>query len=115
MKVLLVGLAGALASLMANRSIAVFNDAVRPLTPEFVEGRMKRREFFLTTFGLSFGLVIGFGIPFSLTSPIILVHSLFLGTDILGAALDRKSTRLNSSHVASSYAVFCLKKKIKGE
>src|SRR5690625_5933519 len=28
-------------------------------------------------------------------------------------ALDRKSTRLNSSHVAISYAVFCLKKKIK--
>src|SRR5207253_10284649 len=26
---------------------------------------------------------------------------------------DRKSTRLNSSHVAISYAVFCLKKKIK--
>src|SRR5690625_6126046 len=25
--------------------------------------------------------------------------------------LDRKSTRLNSSHVANSYAVFCLKKK----
>src|SRR5690625_6486492 len=27
------------------------------------------------------------------------------------ANLDRKSTRLNSSHVAISYAVFCLKKK----
>src|SRR5207253_4067240 len=27
------------------------------------------------------------------------------------ASLDRKSTRLNSSHVAISYAVFCLKKK----
>src|SRR5207302_10610949 len=26
-------------------------------------------------------------------------------------ALDRKSTRLNSSHVKSSYAVFCVKKK----
>src|SRR5699024_12002638 len=26
---------------------------------------------------------------------------------------DRKSTRLNSSHVSISYAVFCLKKKIK--
>src|SRR5690625_6710620 len=26
-------------------------------------------------------------------------------------SVDRKSTRLNSSHVASSYAVFCLKKK----
>src|SRR5439155_17639795 len=29
------------------------------------------------------------------------------------AHLDRKSTRLNSSHVAISYAVFCLKKKKK--
>src|SRR5437660_7536886 len=29
----------------------------------------------------------------------------------LPLALDRKSTRLNSSHVAISYAVFCLKKK----
>src|SRR5688500_20214241 len=27
------------------------------------------------------------------------------------APLDRKSTRLNSSHLVSSYAVFCLKKK----
>src|SRR5439155_22601416 len=27
---------------------------------------------------------------------------------------DRKSTRLNSSHVAISYAVFCLKKKNRG-
>src|SRR5690606_32744393 len=27
-------------------------------------------------------------------------------------ALDRKSTRLNSSHVKNSYAVFCLKKKM---
>src|SRR5262245_62711906 len=30
-----------------------------------------------------------------------------------GAQLDRKSTRLNSSHLGISYAVFCLKKKIK--
>src|SRR5690606_41743868 len=29
------------------------------------------------------------------------------------SALDRKSTRLNSSHVKISYAVFCLKKKKK--
>src|SRR5690625_3832049 len=30
-------------------------------------------------------------------------------------SLDRKSTRLNSSHVAISYAVFCLKKKTKNK
>src|SRR3712207_7449055 len=29
----------------------------------------------------------------------------------LGTGLDRKSTRLNSSHANISYAVFCLKKK----
>src|SRR4051812_50000992 len=29
-----------------------------------------------------------------------------------GQAEDRKSTRLNSSHMSISYAVFCLKKKI---
>src|SRR5690625_5946043 len=31
---------------------------------------------------------------------------------VAGLEGDRKSTRLNSSHVAISYAVFCLKKKI---
>src|SRR5690625_5836588 len=35
-------------------------------------------------------------------------------TELLGSEkIDRKSTRLNSSHVAISYAVFCLKKKKK--
>src|SRR5437899_7891649 len=36
------------------------------------------------------------------------------GSDVAGKALtllDRKSTRLNSSHLGISYAVFCLKKK----
>src|SRR5438067_3817610 len=31
--------------------------------------------------------------------------------DGIGVEQDRKSTRLNSSHVSISYAVFCLKKK----
>src|SRR5690625_6070577 len=34
-----------------------------------------------------------------------------LGMDADDLLADRKSTRLNSSHVAISYAVFCLKKK----
>src|SRR5437773_3211819 len=38
-----------------------------------------------------------------------------VGTSRLGPrpARDRKSTRLNSSHITISYAVFCLKKKKK--
>src|SRR5207253_11453151 len=41
----------------------------------------------------------------SVTLPVIVVD-IYTNGD-----LDRKSTRLNSSHVAISYAVFCLKKK----
>src|SRR5207244_12274246 len=36
-----------------------------------------------------------------------------MGMDRSGDVLDRKSTRLNSSHQIISYAVFCLKKKNK--
>src|SRR5690625_1522998 len=43
-------------------------------------------------------------------APLDLAEILLLGlSDLL--LRDRKSTRLNSSHVAISYAVFCLKKK----
>src|SRR3712207_7059387 len=45
------------------------------------------------------------GEPFDL-----FVHNAGMPYDTL-AALDRKSTRLNSSHANISYAVFCLKKK----
>src|SRR5437667_6358198 len=36
-----------------------------------------------------------------------------VGSDCAAAGRDRKSTRLNSSHITISYAVFCLKKKKK--
>src|SRR5690625_6757034 len=39
------------------------------------------------------------------------VSALTSALENVALGLDRKSTRLNSSHVAISYAVFCLKKK----
>src|SRR5699024_12578865 len=44
---------------------------------------------------------------------LLLVPHPFEGVPLEGAGVvrDRKSTRLNSSHVSISYAVFCLKKK----
>src|SRR3989442_4417224 len=42
-------------------------------------------------------------------TPLLSVAALNVSPD--GALGDRKSTRLNSSHVRISYAVFCLKKK----
>src|SRR5688572_32763500 len=38
---------------------------------------------------------------------------LLIASDVVQVDLDRKSTRLNSSHSQISYAVFCLKKKKK--
>src|SRR5699024_12557654 len=40
-------------------------------------------------------------------------HILLVSILIVHSIKDRKSTRLNSSHVSISYAVFCLKKKKK--
>src|SRR2546427_2067842 len=45
-------------------------------------------------------------------APVALV---FIATYSYAKRLDRKSTRLNSSHSQISYAVFCLKKKKKRE
>src|SRR5437660_9562892 len=46
----------------------------------------------------------------------VIAHSMgnrALANTLERVSTDRKSTRLNSSHVAISYAVFCLKKKKK--
>src|SRR5690242_21217634 len=43
-------------------------------------------------------------------------HAEFVGHEVVESHIDRadrKSTRLNSSHMSISYAVFCLKKKKK--
>src|SRR5207249_11426114 len=66
--------------------------------------------FFLATFDVAINVVR--------VSPLLLKGACSLPEPALvGAALavarDRKSTRLNSSHVSISYAVFCLKKKKK--
>src|SRR5256885_5367629 len=41
-------------------------------------------------------------------------HGVTVTVQKAGSRRDRKSTRLNSSHLVISYAVFCLKKKKKG-
>src|SRR5690349_24114189 len=54
------------------------------------------------------------GYPVPLGQPLVALVHAEGGTDRQrGGGQDRKSTRLNSSHVEISYAVFCLKKKKK--
>src|SRR4051812_50002347 len=62
----------------------------------------------------TFGSFIGFGFAFGQVLQNQFTDS--FATPLAAASLnwfcrDRKSTRLNSSHMSISYAVFCLKKK----
>ncbi len=83
-QLIVVGALGALAAMMANKGIAVFNDGLRPVIPEYLDKVIGKKELAATSFAVSFGLVIGFGIPVSLGASVILVHSILLMTDIIG-------------------------------
>lgn len=85
MQYIVIALLGALSAILVNQGIAVFNDGFRAIVPEYLEGRMDKKALAATSFAISFGLVIGFGIPVSIAASIILVHSILLGTDIIGA------------------------------
>lgn len=100
-KITIMAIAGALGAALANRGIVLFHDAVRAIMPELMEGRMRRREFASLVFGTSFGLLIGFGIPFSLASTIVLSHGLWLGTDIIGAWFPGSYGRIKDADLKS--------------
>lgn len=84
MNYVVIALLGALAAVLSNMGVAVFNDGLRPIVPEYIEGRMDKKAIVATSFAMSFGLVVGFGIPVSIAASIILIHSVLLGTDMIG-------------------------------
>lgn len=92
MEYIVIMLIGALAAFLANQGIAVFNDGFRPIVPQYFEGKMNRRELAATSFAISFGLVVGFGIPTSIAASIILIHSILLATDIIGTVFKEDLT-----------------------
>jgi hypothetical protein len=73
-------------ALLAHKAIANFHDGLRPLFPEFLTGRLSRREMASTAFMLSLAFVIGFGLPFTLSSGLVLVYLLLLPADVIGVA-----------------------------
>src|SRR2546430_9127230 len=67
----------------------------------------------LWTYGTGFAL-LRYAAYIGIAAAMLALVALFLPqgrTRWIAALLDRKSTRLNSSHSQISYAVFCLKKK----
>lgn len=106
MKYIIIALIGALASILANKGVAVFNDGLRPIVPEYLEGRMDKKALAATSFAIGFGLVIGFGIPVSIAASIILIHSILLGTDIIGTwCPDGKKGVIISGVIGAVYGV----------
>src|SRR3989475_4982577 len=75
-----------------------------------VDPRNRRR---VTEAVLDATRLVGRPIFFSMAIIILAFIPVFALTGQEGKLLDRKSTRLNSSHSQISYAVFCLKKKKK--
>lgn len=83
-QIIVIAALGALGSILVNRGVAVFNDGLRPIMPEYLENRITRAELAATSFALSFGLIVGFGIPLSIGAVIIIGHSILLACDIIG-------------------------------
>lgn len=109
MKYIVIALIGALASIMANKGIAVFNDGFRPIVPQYFDGSISRKELATMSFAISFGLVIGFGIPTSIGASIILIHCLLLTTDIIGTwCPDTKVGTILSGVIGAAYGLLIL-------
>ncbi|MFD1451394.1 MULTISPECIES: YhfT family protein [Oceanobacillus] len=101
-----IALVGAIGSMLVNRGVAVFNDGLRPIMPEYLEGRITRKELAATSFALSFGLIIGFGIPLSIGAVIIIAHSILLACDIIGIwTPDSKKGMIISGIVGAVYSI----------
>lgn len=100
--VIVMALLGGVTSILVNKGIAVFHDGLRPIMPQHLQGTMKRSEIFATSFALSFGLVIGFGLPVSIAGGIIIVHTLLLGTDIVGLAFKPGKTGIILSGIVGA-------------
>src|SRR5256885_3963284 len=64
-----------------------------------------------TTLFRSLGVVIGIATVMAMASIVSGFRQQIVQTLEVVGPTDRKSTRLNSSHLVISYAVFCLKKK----
>lgn len=85
MRYVVIALIGGLAAILSNKGIAVFNDGFRPIVGQYFNKEISRKELAAMSFAISFGLVVGFGIPTSIAASIILIHCLLLTTDIIGS------------------------------
>ncbi|MEG0754083.1 MAG: YhfT family protein, partial [Angelakisella sp.] len=104
--VLVMAFFGGLSAYLVNQNVAVFHDGLRPIYPQYLSGNMDRKSLLATSFALCFGLVVGLGLPVSIAGKIILIHTVLLGTDIIGLIFkDDKRGGYIAAGVGALYSV----------
>lgn len=88
--VIVVMLVCAMSAFLSHMGMAVFHDGIRPVIPEYIEGRMHRTEMASIAFGLSVGFIASVGIGNALVTNLLNPWLLFLATDIIGIASPKK-------------------------
>lgn len=89
-KIIVISALTGVTAFLAHMAMAVFHDGIRPILPEYVEGRMKRSELAPIAFGLSVGFIASVGITFTLSTGLLNPWLLFLTTDIIGIMSPKK-------------------------
>lgn len=98
-KIIIFGILGGYATFLANKTIAVYHDGLRPIMPEFLNGNMGRRELAGISFAISIGFITGFAMPITLATGIIIIHLILLAADIIGISI-------KNTYIATGVGVF---------
>lgn len=90
LNIIMVMVVCAVTAFLSHMGMAVFHDGIRPVIPEYIEGRMHRTEMASIAFGLSVGFIASVGIGNALVTNLLNPWLLFLATDIIGIASPKK-------------------------
>ncbi|RIQ23120.1 YhfT family protein [Jiangella rhizosphaerae] len=74
----------AVAALIANAALAVFNDGARPFLLDYIQGRSTRLATATIVTGLSAGFIFGLGAPMALSTGVLNPWLVFLPVEIIG-------------------------------
>ncbi len=77
-------------ALASHLGVACFHDGIRPVMPEYLEGRLSRPQMASIAFGMSVGFIASVGISLTMTTNLLNPWLLFLTTDILGVISPKK-------------------------
>ena len=87
LKMVIFALMGGYATFLANKTIAVYHDGLRPIMPDFISGKINHREMLGISFAISIGFITGFAMPITLATGIIVIHIVLLTADIIGVSI----------------------------